>query len=87
MCLNDGKTMAPSHLPPQTMLHFKQNEIFFWHKFDGGGGGGGGGGSRGVGGNQAKIIFLVVVESHVEINRKSNAAFIAIISTCSFCIL
>ena len=49
MCLNDGKTMAPSHLPPQTMLHFKQNEIFFWHKFDGGGGGGGGGeGDQGI---------------------------------------
>ena len=30
-----------SRLPPQTMLNFKQNEIFFWHKFDGGGGGSG----------------------------------------------
>ena len=45
--LNDGKTMAPSRLPPQTMLNFKQNEIFLWHKFDGGGGRGEwGGGSR-----------------------------------------
>ena len=49
MCLNDGKTMAPSHLPPQTMLHFKQNEIFLWHKFDGGGGGRGSGeGDQGI---------------------------------------
>ena len=83
-----------SRLPPQTMLNFKQNEIFFWHKFDGGGGRGGGGGGgvvgRGIKGlmrNLVKNIFSVVVESYVEINRKPNAAFIAIISTCSFCIL
>ena len=82
--LNDGKTMAPSRLPPQTMLNFRQNEIFFWHKFDAGRVG------RGIKGlirNLVKNIFSVVVESYVEINRKPNPAFIAIISTCSFCIL
>lgn len=83
--LNDGKTMAPSRLPPQTMLNFKQNEIFFWHKFDGGGGVGRG--IKGLMRNLVKHIFSVVVESYVEINRKPDAAFIAIISTCSFCIL
>ena len=76
-----------SRLPPQTMLNFKQNEIFFWHKFDGGGGGGVGRGIKGLMRNLVKNIFSVVVESYVEINRKPNAAFIAIISTCSFCIL
>ena len=83
--LNDGKTMGPSRLPPQTMLNFRQNETFFWHKFDGVGGVG-----RGIEGwtrNLVKNIFSVVVESYVEINRKPNAAFIATISTCSFCIL
>ena len=83
--LNDGKTMAPSRLPPQTMLNFKQNEIFLWHKFDGGEGVG-----RRIKGwtrNLVKNVFSVVVESYVEINRKPNAAFRAIISTCSFCIL
>ena len=73
--------MAPSHLPPQTMLHFKQNEIFFWHKFylGGGGGGGVGRGIKGLMRNLVKNIFSVVVESYVEINRKPNAVFIAII--------
>ena len=45
----------------------------------GGGGGGGGGGFKGLMRNLVKNIFSVVVESYVEINRKPNAVFIAII--------
>jgi len=41
--------LATSRLPPQTMLNFKQKEIFLWHKFAWGvGGWGGGGGGEGV---------------------------------------